>query len=515
MLKIKLHAEGANKHKSRSIDSEGAHFSQSYNPRKRRHDGSNNYKNAKKPYNCGYCQKPGHKESECHKKAYDEREKSQKAAIADDKNQEDESDEEAWLITTEDTTEMALSTHDSRSEDWFLDSGATSHMCGDRTPLSNTRAVTNSKVSMANGGVTTITEKGTASIFVSNKNIKLENTLRVPNLRGNLISVARITDNRRTVIFEQSGFTIKDEHGRKIISGLRSGNLYKIKTQTEVAAIAREKNDITEWHQKFGHLNETDLRKLFSRGLVTGPKVDFKHGLPQCDICIVSKQCAASFIGSPEISAEVLGRIHSDVCGAMRKKSIGGASYLATFIDDYSRWIEPHFLKTKDEVKPAFIKFKNLAENKLGKKVKILRTDGGLEYTGEEFQLELDNGGITREVTTPHTPQLNGVAERMNRTLVEMARCMLTSSGLPEYLWAEAINTAAYIRNRSPTSTFNTTPYERWEGRKPSVSHFKIFGQVAYALEKAPGKGKFEPRSTKCHFVGYSSSSQTYRLWNL
>lgn len=125
-----------------------------------------------------------------------------------------------------------------------------------------------------------------------------------------------------------------------------------------------------------------------------------------------------------------------------------------------------------------------------------------MEYLGKDFTNELENCGIRREFTTPHIPQQNGVAERMNRTLVEMARCMLIQSKLPIQFWAEAVNTASYIRNRCPT-VHGKTPCEIWHKRKPNVNHLKIFGTDAYALNKRADKSKFEARSTKCIFIGY------------
>lgn len=107
--------------------------------------------------------------------------------------------------------------------------------------------------------------------------------------------------------------------------------------------------------------------------------------------------------------------VHSDVCDPMRTKSIGGAAYFATFIDDTSRWVDVYFLKSKSDVKEAFLKYKALIENQTECRIKALRTDNGFEYCGPEFTKE-EEAGIRRERTIAHTPQQNGTAERMNRT---------------------------------------------------------------------------------------------------
>jgi len=105
-----------------------------------------------------------------------------------------------------------------------------------------------------------------------------------------------------------------------------------------------------------------------------------------------------------------------------------------------------------------------------------------------EIQFELNDGdekidaGIYRSLTASYTPQQNGVAERKNRSIVEMAKCMLKAKGLPKIFWAEAVHTAAYLLNRSPTSALqHRTPFEAWHGWKPKVTYFKIFGCIAYA----------------------------------
>ena len=123
--------------------------------------------------------------------------------------------------------------------------------------------------------------------------------------------------------------------------------------------------------------------------------------------------------------------------------------------------------------------------------------------------------GICHETTVAHSPEQNGVAERMNRTLVESARAMLSHSGLPSSYWAEAVNTAAYVRNRLPVSVGkNTTPFEMWHGRKPKVSHMKVFGCIAYSHIPDANRRKLDKKTEKLRFVGYSNTKKGYRLYD-
>ena len=236
-----------------------------------------------------------------------------------------------------------------------------------------------------------------------------------------------------------------------------------------------------------------------------------------CEICIKGKQAQAAFPKNNECKVKnILELIHSDVCGPMRTESLGKNKYFATFIDQKSNWAEVYFLGHKNEVKDAFEKFKARAENFHERKIKTLRTDNGLEYLGKNFTDMLNKNGIKREFTVPYTPQQNGKAERMNRTLVEMARCLLLESGLPDTFWAEAVQTANYIRNRCPSKSLknNVTPYEIWHKEKPDVSNFRKFGCKAFLLDKTPTLGKFTPRSKECIFLGYSNEAKAYRLWD-
>lgn len=163
-----------------------------------------------------------------------------------------------------------------------------------------------------------------------------------------------------------------------------------------------------------------------------------------------------------------------------------------------------YFIREKTEVLSKFKEFERIFSNECGQGVIRLRTDNGGEYTSKEFQEYLKAQGIHHEMTVPHMPQQNGAAERKNRTLVESARSMLSHAKLPNTFWAEAVATAAYIQNRPPTSALkNETPYQRWYGKKPDVSHMKVFGCVAYAHVPDTERKKLDKKAVKVHFLGY------------
>ncbi|KAL0337465.1 UNVERIFIED_CONTAM: Retrovirus-related Pol polyprotein from transposon TNT 1-94 [Sesamum calycinum] len=145
------------------------------------------------------------------------------------------------------------------------------------------------------------------------------------------------------------------------------------------------------------------------------------------------------------------------------------------------------------------LKWKILVENQTGKKLKVLRTDNGLEFCNQSFSNLCDECGIKRHKTNPYTPQQNGVAERMNRTLLEKVRCMLISSGLPKSFWGEALVTAAYLINRSPSVPLNgKIPESVWTGHAVDISSLRVFGCSAFVHQSVD---KLAPRSQKCVFI--------------
>ena len=193
----------------------------------------------------------------------------------------------------------------------------------------------------------------------------------------------------------------------------------------------------------------------------------------------------------------------------MNARSLGGAEYFLTFIDDRTHYTWVYVLKRKDEVFGCFLRWKALVEKSSGRKLKAIRTDNGGEYTSTMFEDYLKSEGIRHECTIPKTPEQNGVAERMNRTLVEAVRSMLTGARLSHEFWAEALATAVYLRNRSPTRAVKgMTPYEAWTTEKPTVAHLRVFGSVAYAHIPKDERGKLDPKAKKCIFVGYGEETK-------
>ncbi|KAG8492727.1 hypothetical protein CXB51_010487 [Gossypium anomalum] len=205
--------------------------------------------------------------------------------------------------------------------------------------------------------------------------------------------------------------------------------------------------------------------------------------------------------------------VHSDVCGPMRTESLSGNRYFILFIDDCTRYCWVYFLKHKSEVAQVFIKFKAAVETETGCKIKTIRSDNGTEYTSAQFQALCKDAGIKHQLTNVYTPQQNGVSERKNRSLMDMARCLLFEKNLPKTIWAEAVNTAVYIQNRLPTKALaHKTPSEAWFRFKPSLAHMKVFGCLCYSQVPAVKRDKLSKRAVPGILTGYSMVKKGYRI---
>lgn len=177
-------------------------------------------------------------------------------------------------------------------------------------------------------------------------------------------------------------------------------------------------------------------------------------------------------------------------------------------------------MKRKSEVYEKFKEFVAMAEALHGKRVAKLRADNGGEYVPNELKAYCKERGIQLSFTVPYNPEMNAISERLNRTLQEKARTMMIASGMQHKFWNEAILTANYLKNRSPTSAIgeqfkSKTPAEIWFGRKPDLAHLRVFGCECYNHVPSNKRSKLDAKASKCIMLGYGGSIGTYRLWDI
>ncbi|KAI3732720.1 hypothetical protein L1987_63927 [Smallanthus sonchifolius] len=204
-----------------------------------------------------------------------------------------------------------------------------------------------------------------------------------------------------------------------------------------------------------------------------------------------------------------------DLFGPTNVMSMGKKSYCLVITDDYTRFSWVYFLRTKDETAEILKSYILRVENQSNQKVKIIRCDQGIKFKNHTLNCFCESKGIERQYSAPRTPQQNGVAERRNRTLIESARSMLADSKLSLTFWAEAVSTACYVQNRVLiVKPLIKTPYELWFQRVPYIRFLKPFGRPCTILITHGVLPKFGAKSDEGYFVGYSSQSKAYRVFN-
>ena len=336
---------------------------------------------------------------------------------------------------------------------WIVDSGATCHMCNNKNlflELRNLEEVHEIKV----GDGYSVEAKGEGTIELqvmlddAVNSCKLYNVLYIPDLSFNLLSVSKTVKAGKTVKFSQNGCQIVNKNSNIVAAAKKVSNLYYLNCvdSKEVVAHAAASKHVNEkrsdeeiWCRRYGHLGTDNLKKLAQDNLVNGFKYDVSSRNECCEPCAEGKHHRQKFPkagGRP--ATEILELVHTDVCGKMNTKSLSGGEYFLTFVDDKSRHTWSYILKQKSEVFDKFIQWKTMVENISGRKIKTLRSDNGGKYTSKEFVEYFKREGMRHEFTIPKTPEQNGVAERMNRTLEECVRSMLSESNLPKSFWAES-----------------------------------------------------------------------------
>ena len=309
-----------------------------------------------------------------------------------------------------------------------------------------------------------ITGKGSVHFtFPSGEIKKVDEILYVPGFNKNLLSIGSLTDRGIVACFDDKKCILYSRGNKQIIAeGLRNKqnglyHLSAIKTDVSVNIAQTDVESTRLWHHWLSHISYDRLHELSAKGLATGlPYIPIHREI--CDQCQAEKQTRESFPHqSLSRASHPLQLLHVDLCGPLLVTSLGCSSFFLVIIDDFSRYIWVHFLRHKAIEK--FKIFKTMIELQTCQRICAIRSDRGGEFLSLKFTKLCESTGIVRQLTNANTPEQNGVAERANRKLLEMARSMIAHSSTPRFLWTEAINTAAFIINRSPTIAISGNPF--------------------------------------------------------
>nr|ABA98045.1 retrotransposon protein, putative, unclassified [Oryza sativa Japonica Group] len=355
-------------------------------------------------------------------------------------------------------------------------------------------------------------------LLVVNEKFELKNVALVKDLKYNLLSVSQIVDEEFEVHFKKTGSKVFDSRGDSVLNISRYGRVFKADFENSVSPVitclvAKFDKDVMFWHRRLGHVGFDHLTRLSGLELVRGlPKLKKDLDLV-CTPCRHAKMVSASHAPIVSVMTDAPGQLlHMDTVGPARVQSVGGKWYVLVIVDDFSRYSWVFFMATKDE---AFQHFRGLflrLELEFPGSLKRIRSDNGGEFKNASFEQFCNERGLEHEFSSPRVTQQNGVVERKNRVLVEMARTMLDEYKTPRKFWAEAINTACYISNRVfLRSKLGKTSYELRFGHQPKVSHLRVFGCKCFDL-KSGNLDMFEARSTDGLFLGYLAHTRGYRV---
>ncbi|MCO5578863.1 hypothetical protein L7F22_032710 [Adiantum nelumboides] len=405
---------------------------------------------------------------------------------------------------------------------WVIDSAASTHMCASRGIFTKYEKYEKSTaIYLGDDRMIEAIGIGDVQVQLSQERSGVINgVLHVPRLTKNLLSVAAMTEAGLKVIFNK-GQCIISKEGAVLVTAIKASGLYTVKlcqpTQRAMVASNQEKKTcITRWHARLGHGNYAMIRNMYDKGFVVGLE-ELDGDEEACEGCAIGKMHRPPFPGKRGIvSRRIFELVHMDLCGPMKEESLGGASYILTIVDDFSRKSFVRPICRKSDTLESFQLFKTMEEARSGLRLIKIRTDRGGEFTSNEFKLFLESQAIGHEMTPPFTPQLNGVAENRQKRIMEMARCMMLVSGVPTTLWAEAACCANYVINRSGSKAIEgKVPEEIWNGKKPCITNLRVFGCKAYSFIPKQQRHKLEATSKQGVMVGYPELSAGYRIWGM
>jgi len=399
-------------------------------------------------------------------------------------------------------------------------------------------------VTLANNSIVKAAGRGDVVLLLPSGDITLKDVLHIPSLGfSSLLSLRLIHQSGCQIVFNQAGSGPPNgdfegaDHVMHILNGpdiiatvTLIGHSYVLHTKRNPvihAAFAtasvpirsspiqhpsrRSADSLFQWHLRLGHIGFEGIKQL-AKDPACGIKLT-STAIEACAACLQGKQTRHPSSKPAQRASNTLDRVHSDLCGPMTPQSLGGAKYYICFRDDATSWMELEPIKKKSDAFGSIKKYFARCEVMHGVKIKAFRSDNGGEFTSHALEEFLASSGCKHEVSAAYSQEQNGVAERVNRTIVGRAKAILYGAQLPLFLWAEAARTAVYIMNRTPTRSQMKTPYELWTGKPAqSLVHLQPFGCEIWHHVTKDLRRKWEPNEIKGHLVGYEGRNQ-YRVY--
>ena len=390
---------------------------------------------------------------------------------------------------------------------WIVDSGASKHICTNRSLFLNLKPLQNSTVTLPNNAVVPVKHIGDVRL---KQDLLLTDVLYVPDFKFNLLSISALTTDLPVVsLFHNTGFVLLDTRNSKMIGkGSRINDLYILEVEQDSVAGSINKVSAQVWHDRLGHVSLKRLQSLQNQ-------LDFQpcNKDKPCYICPLAKQRRLSFPSNNHLASSPFDVIHCDIWGAYHVESHAGFRYFLTLVDDCTRYCWIYMMKHKSDVHCLIPRFYNMVETQFGSKVKQFRSDNARELVFADF---FSKTGTLHQFSCVQCPEQNSVLERKHQHLLNVARALYFQSRVPIKFWAECVLTAAFLINRVPSPVVkHKTPYELIHNKLVDYSSLRVFGCLVFASTLSAGRTKFQPRARTCVFLGYPQGIKGYRLYDI
>ena len=412
-----------------------------------------------------------------------------------------------------------------------LDSGCTDHIITDRRLFQTYDTSGAVEIGTANCGSLSAKASGDVSFRVPYRDrfvtFTLRSCLHAPDAPINLLSVGALNERGMTVTFNTlgaptilsyppsdpilPGFSLSAEVIRRL-SFLNLDFVYPSTSSPPSAFPAltfpKTKYTSTLWHRRFGHLGMDATREALTKHYAVGIQYTGPFTQEHCIACIIGKSPQHSYSHNGHRASKVAELLHMDLCGPYPTQTPDGKRYFYTILDDFSNWGFTYLLCLKSDVFTHFSNTEAFLLRSYGTHVITVRTDGALELCKGELGDHFVNQGIVVQQTAPYAHQQAGKIERYVRTIEEGGQTLLADSGLPMSFWGWAVLTSQYLRNRLPTSTLASdfTPFEVLTGKKPDLSHLRVWGCQCFPAIPPELRTKAGPRRFDAIFVGYEEA---------
>lgn len=476
---------------------------------------TNQYNNRTNP-SCQVCGKRNHTTSNCFFR----------------NKKEGQTERQALSDKTKVVSFMAKSSNNKTAK-WFADSGASNHMCGDRSTFSELKLFQNAK-HITVGNTEEIEALGEGTIIFrselsdgTSRKICLKKVLYVPNIAENLLSIGAATMHQLSATFRGKICKLMAQEEEVAVGRRNDQNcLYEmdiapiveqVKSNhyvTTEALLMKRKRPMAEWHKCLGHINTKRIQELKANKSVEGMDIMDDNATVDCPDCARGKAVHASHPSSSRTKASEVGKIvHADLMGPY-DASVGGNRYALLLTDEASNFMTVYTIQSKENVSSKLEEFFATIECDTGNKSRSIWSDCGTEFLNQKVQTLINLEHATLHTSSPRTPQQNGKAERSNRTIKEAAKTMLIASELPAKLWCEALKTAAYLLNcTSKADCSNIISYEAWYGRKPCLANLAEFGKEIHILIDPRKITKWSPKTRPAYLIGFTRRQNTYRTY--